>query len=85
MKRGVAQFGSAPLWGSGGRGFKSRRSDYLLSSFIRDLYSLYELIPTAMNVKEESTPKTNIVRFETSTSPSWKDIKIFIRKNFFKP
>ncbi len=27
--RGVAQLGSAPLWGSGGRGFKSRRSDYL--------------------------------------------------------
>ncbi|MFM2431170.1 MAG: hypothetical protein RLZZ511_2383 [Cyanobacteriota bacterium] len=25
--RGVAQFGSVPLWGSGGRGFKSRRSD----------------------------------------------------------
>ncbi len=25
--RGVAQLGSAPLWGSGGRGFKSRRSD----------------------------------------------------------
>ena len=28
-KRDVAQFGSAPLWGSGGRGFKSRRSDRL--------------------------------------------------------
>lgn len=27
VKRGVAQLGSAPLWGSGGRGFKSRRSD----------------------------------------------------------
>ena len=26
--RGVAQLGSAPLWGSGGRGFKSRRSDF---------------------------------------------------------
>ena len=37
MLRGVAQFGSAPLWGSGGRGFKSRRSDYLFSSLIRDL------------------------------------------------
>ena len=83
--RGVAQFGSAPLWGSGGRGFKSRRSDYSLSSFIRDLYSLYELIPTAMNVKEEKNAKTNIVRLETSISPSWKDIKIFIRKKFFKP
>ena len=48
-----------------------------------DLYSLYELIPTAMNVKEEKNAKTNIVRFETSTSPSWKDIKIFINKEFF--
>ena len=70
MIRGVAQFGSAPLWGSGGRGFKSRRSDYLLSSFISDLYSLYELMPTAMKVKEEKNTKTNIVKFETSTSPS---------------
>ena len=42
-------------------------------------------MPTAMNVKEEKKAKTNIVRFETSTSPSWKDIKIFIRDNFFKP
>ena len=40
-------------------------------------------MPTAMNVKEEKNAKTNIVRFETSTSPSWKDVKIFIRKNFF--
>ena len=39
-------------------------------------------MPTAMNVKEEKKAKTNIVRFETSTSPNWKDIKIFIRKNF---
>ena len=80
--RGVAQFGSAPLWGSGGRGFKSRRSDYLSSSFIRDLYSLYELIPTAMKVKDEKNAKTKIVKFETSTSPSWKDIKIFIKQFF---
>jgi len=49
------------------------------------LYSLYELMPTAMNVKDEKNAKTSIVRFETSTSPSWKDIKIFIRKKFFKP
>ena len=41
-------------------------------------------MPTAMNVKEEKNAKTNIVRFETSTSPNWKDIKIFIRKKFFK-
>ena len=40
-------------------------------------------MPTAMNVKEEKKAKINIVRFETSISPSWKDIKIFIRKNFF--
>ena len=41
-------------------------------------------MPTAMNVKEEKNAKSNIVRFETSTSPSWKDKKMFIRKNFFK-
>ncbi len=40
-------------------------------------------MPTAMNVNEEKNAKTNIVKFETSTSPSWKDIKIFIRKYFF--
>ena len=50
---------------------------------MRDLYSLYELIPTAMNVKEEKKAKTNIVRFETSTSPNWKDIKKYIKMNFF--
>tara|TARA_A100001388_G_scaffold33426_1_gene21375 strand:- start:916 stop:1176 length:261 start_codon:yes stop_codon:yes gene_type:complete len=82
--RGVAQFGSAPLWGSGGRGFKSRRSDHLSSSFISDLYSLYELKPTAMKVNEEKKANTNIVRFETSTSPSWKDMKIFIKNHFLK-
>ena len=48
-----------------------------------DLYSLYELMPTAMNVKEEKKAKTTIVRFETSTSPSWKDSRTFIR-HFFK-
>ena len=83
--RGVAQFGSAPLWGSGGRGFKSRRSDHLSSSVISDLYNLYELIPTAMKVKDEKNTNTNIVRLETSTSPSWKDIKISIRNYFLKP
>ena len=41
-------------------------------------------MPTAMNVKEEKKAKTNIVRFETSTSPNWKDIKMFMRRNFFK-
>ena len=41
-------------------------------------------MPTAMNVKEEKKAKTNIVKFETSTSPNWKDIKMFIRKIFFK-
>ena len=84
MIRGVAQFGSAPLWGSGGRGFKSRRSDHLSSSLIRDLYSLYELMPTAIKVKDEKNTKTIIVRFEISTSPNWKDIKICIRSHFFK-
>ena len=81
MERGVAQFGSAPLWGSGGRGFKSRRSDQL-SSLIKDLYNLYELIPTAMKVKDEKKTNTIMVRFETSTSPRWKDIKTFMRQFF---
>ena len=37
-----------------------------------------------MKVKDEKNANNNIVRFETSTSPSWKDIKMFIRKIFFK-
>ena len=40
-------------------------------------------MPTAMNVKEEKKAKTNIVRFETSTSPNWKVIKMFINKEIF--
>ena len=36
-----------------------------------------------MKVKEEKNVKTIKVRFETSTSPSWKDIKKFIRYYFF--
>jgi hypothetical protein len=32
--RSVAQPGSAPYWGCGGRGFKSRRSDHFLSALI---------------------------------------------------
>jgi len=43
------------------------------------LYSLYELIPTAIKVKDEKNANTTKVRFETSTSPSWYDIKIFIK------
>jgi len=35
-------------------------------------------MPTAMKVKEEKKAKTNIVKFETSTSPNWKDIKMLI-------
>ena len=69
--RGVAQFGSAPLWGSGGRGFKSRRSDYLFSSEpIKDLYSLRELIPTARKVNEEKNIMIASVELGTSTSPN---------------
>jgi len=30
-------------------------------------------------VKEEKKANTKMVIFETSTSPSWKDIKIFIK------
>ena len=32
-----------------------------------------------MKVKDEKDANTNMVRFETSTSPSWKEMKIFIR------
>ena len=39
-------------------------------------------MPTATKVKDEKNARTNIVKFETSTSPNWKDIKIFIR-NFY--
>ena len=35
-------------------------------------------MPTAMKVKDEKNARTKIVRFETSTSPSWKDMKKFI-------
>ena len=35
-------------------------------------------MPTAMKVKEEKNTNTTNVRFETSTSPSWNDIKMFI-------
>ncbi len=41
-------------------------------------------MPTAIKVKEEKKANSNIVRFETSTSPSWIDVKIFIRHHFFK-
>ena len=40
-------------------------------------------MPTALNVKDEKKANTIRVRFETSTSPNWKVIKMFIRKNFF--
>jgi len=42
----------------------------LPSSFISDLYNLYELIPTAIKVKDEKKANTIMVKFETSTSPS---------------
>jgi hypothetical protein len=48
--RGVAQLGSAPLWGSGGRGFESRRSDRktsLSSESGRSTDSFYCRIPGA--------------------------------------
>ena len=38
-------------------------------------------MPTAIKVKEEKNAKTNIVRFETSTSPSCKEIKMI--DNYF--
>ena len=78
--RGVAQFGSAPLWGSGGRGFKSRRSDYLLfsSELIKDLYNLNELMPTAKKVNDEKIIIMANVELGTSTSPNCRVDKISI-------
>ena len=40
-------------------------------------------MPTAIKVNEEKKANTIMVAFETSTSPSWKDIKIFIKGYFF--
>ena len=40
-------------------------------------------MPTAMKVKEEKKANTTKVRLETSTSPNWNVIKIFI-SYFFK-
>ena len=37
-----------------------------------------------MKVNEEKIKHIIIVRFETSTSPSWYDIKKFIRKTILK-
>ena len=42
-------------------------------------------MPTAMKVKDEKNTNTDRVRFETSTSPSWKEIKLFIKQYFLKP
>ncbi len=42
-------------------------------------------MPTAIKVNDEKNTKTKIVMFETSTSPSWKDIKKFISYYFLKP
>ena len=41
-------------------------------------------MPTAIKVKDEKKTRTNMVKFETSTSPNWKDIKIFIYTIFLK-
>ena len=42
-------------------------------------------MPTAMKVKDEKKTNTNIVRLETSISPNWNDIRIFIRIIFLNP
>ena len=41
-------------------------------------------MPTAIKVKDEKKARITIVGFETSTSPSWKDNKIFIINNLLK-
>ena len=40
-------------------------------------------MPTAMKVKDEKNSNIKMVRFETSTSPSWNDISMFINQNLF--
>ena len=45
-QRDVAQSGSAPEWGSGGRGFKSRRPDVL------------EVVPLEFCTRKHSAPTT---------------------------
>ena len=42
-------------------------------------------MPTAIKVKDEKITNIKMVRFDTSTSPSWKVIKVFIKYSFFKP
>ena len=42
-------------------------------------------MPTAKKVKDEKNVNTIIVKLDNSTSPSWKDKRIFIRYNFLKP
>ena len=37
-----------------------------------------------MNVKDEKNKRMNKVRFETSTSPNWKDIKNWLEIIFVK-
>ena len=37
-------------------------------------------MPTAIKVNEEKKANTIMVAFETSTSPSWKDIKILYQR-----
>ena len=40
--RGVAQLGSALLWGSRGRGFKSRRSDLIETRSLSGFCHIYQ-------------------------------------------
>ena len=56
-RRGVAQLGSALLWGSRGRGFKSRRSDVTVQSFkqtpqMRGLF--YAILCNLLKVKNNN-------------------------------
>ncbi len=48
MQRDVAQLGSAPLWGSGGLGFKSQHSDFVIKKQIncRAIYLLFYVANT---------------------------------------
>ena len=58
--RSVAQPGSAPVWGTGGRGFKSRRSDQFLFNYQIDKLSPFynNYIKSGYGINTESNSIT---------------------------
>ncbi len=74
VRRGVAQSGSAPVWGTGGRGFKSRRPDQHPS--VRpafgpvSLFRARELCPLCEQSKIASAP-TVVTPRSARFPPTW--------------